>query len=250
MSFYYRTEGFVFKKEDWLEADRVFSVFTRDLGRVEIFAKAIRKIASKLKGGIEIFSLSDIEFIQGRNKKTLTDAVYLEKFRGIDSSPEKMKVSYGITTVLDNFIKGEQKDENIFNLLNEVFSKLNNYQLINKNYSLMYYYFFWNLVSLLGYGPEFLKCAACLKKLNPYSLYFSNKEGGIICRSCSFSRKDGLKINSDVVKILRLILNKDWDILSRLKIETNSQNLLKEVSGSYYLYLNNLSYDNHLKDTT
>ena len=78
MSLYCRTEGFIFKKEDRNDSDRVFSVFSKDFGRLEIFGKAIRKIDSKLKSAVEIFSFSEIEFVQGKNRKTLTD-VFLQK---------------------------------------------------------------------------------------------------------------------------------------------------------------------------
>ncbi|MBU4204806.1 recombination protein O N-terminal domain-containing protein [Patescibacteria group bacterium] len=73
MALHYRTIGFVLKKNDIGEADRIFTVFTLDFGKVKISGKAIRKIASKLKGGIDVISLSEIEFIQGKAYKTLTD---------------------------------------------------------------------------------------------------------------------------------------------------------------------------------
>lgn len=240
MTLHYKTEGFVFKKEDRLEADRVFSVFTKDFGRIEIFGKAIRKITSKLKGGIEIFSLSEIEFIQGKNKKTLTDTLFIERFKNIQEVPEKFEVANRISKLVDNFIKGEEQDQVIFYLLNETFSKLNNCSLSNTQCSLIYYYFFWNFVSVLGYGPEISKCAVCQQKLNPHSLYFSNKEGGTICRDCYLSKKDASEIKSDVVKILRLIIKKDWDILLKLKIENNTKKLLREVSENYYNYLSSI----------
>ena len=81
MTLRYKTEGFVFKKEDNLDSNRIFSIFTKDFGKVEVLGRGIRKINSKLKGGIGLFSLSDIEFVQGKIRKTLTDAVFLEKFK-------------------------------------------------------------------------------------------------------------------------------------------------------------------------
>ncbi len=235
MTLHYKTEGFVFKKEDRLEADRVFSVFTKDFGRIEIFGKSIRKIDSKLKSGIEIFSLSEIEFIQGKNKKTLTDTLFIERFKNIQESPEKFEIANKISNLVDNFIKGEEKDQEIFNLLNDTFSKLNNFQFPITNFQLVYFCFFWNFVSVLGYGPELSKCAVCQQKLNPNNLYFSNKEGGVICGHCT--KKEDKKITSDVVKIVRIIIKKDWDILSKLKIENNLQKSLEEISDNYCNYL-------------
>ena len=83
MAVHYRTQGFIFKKDERAESDQILSVFTKDFGRLELKAKAIRKIASKLRPDIDMFYLSEIEFIQGKNNKTLTDATKIEKFDDI-----------------------------------------------------------------------------------------------------------------------------------------------------------------------
>jgi len=234
MTIKHKTCGFVFKKEDANESDRFFSVFTNDFGRLDIFAKAIRKNASKLRSGIDIFFISEIEFIQGKNKKTLTDASIIEKFDNIYQDLGKFKIANKIGEILDNVLKGEEKDEKIFTLLSEVIKKLSdqNYtkEALVKNQSLIYYYFLWNTLSLLGYHCEVKKCASCHNKLIPYDIHFSSREGGVICRRCLYKDKFAQKINSDIVKILRIILSKDWQMLSKLKIESTSQKLLEDVS--------------------
>ena len=241
MAVYYRTKGFVFKKNNRSEADRIFTIFTEDFGKIEIRARAIRKITSKLRGGIDMFCLSEIEFIQGKNHKTLTDAVALQRFKSITQNFEKTAFSNKISEVLDNFIKGQERDVAIFNLISEVFEKLNSLQLTTDSQQLLYYYFFWNFFSELGYMPEAQKCAKCHEKLNPHDLYFSNKEGGVICGNCAGKKtKDPepcLRINSDIVKILRLIIKKDWQILSRLKIENSSLQLLEKISNNYHFHI-------------
>ena len=232
MTTHYRTQGLVFKKEDRLDSDRVFSVFTKDFGRVEVVGKAIRKISSKLKGGIEIFSLSDIEFIQGKNKKTLTDATAREKFRAMYQSPVKMQVAYAISETLDRFIKGQQEDESVFTFIEDVFKKLERCS----SPAMLYYYFFWNFMSVLGYGVEVVKCVSCQENLNPDQLYFSYKEGGILCKTCSPNDRQSKKISPDVVKILRLILKKDWKTLSKVKVEKSIQTSLRQTTKDYYRF--------------
>lgn len=237
MTVHYRTQAFVFKKSDLNEADRNFSVFTDSFGRLEIFGKAIRKDVSKLRSGIDTFFLSDIEFIQGKKRKTLTDATKIEKFNNIVQLPARFLIAQKIAGVLDNFIKGEEKDDRMFNLINEAFAQLNNPPLKQKSYVLLYYYFLWNAFAILGYCPEIQKCNVCCCGLNPYSTYFSYRSGGIICKKCLCHDTSAKKINSDIVKILRLILKKDWQVVSKLKIGVASQKLFKEVSDNYYVYL-------------
>ncbi|OGZ91846.1 MAG: DNA repair protein RecO, partial [Candidatus Staskawiczbacteria bacterium RIFOXYD2_FULL_37_10] len=125
----------------------------------------------------------------------------------------------------------------IWEFLIDVFGKLNNPQLSINNKQLILCYFIWNFFAVLGYKPEISKCAVCQGKLNPYNIYFSNKEGGVICKKCLYADKEAEKINSDVVKILRLILKKDWQVVSKLKIEPASQNLFDIMSNNYYNHI-------------
>ena len=83
MAVHYRTQGFVLRKTDLREADQVFSIYTKDFGKLKILGKAIRKIKSKLRSGADLFYLSELEFIQGKAYKTLTDAIALNKFKNI-----------------------------------------------------------------------------------------------------------------------------------------------------------------------
>jgi DNA repair protein RecO (recombination protein O) len=233
MAIKYKTRGFIFKKVQRVEADQTFSVFTEDFGRLELKAKAIRKITSKLRADIDIFYLSDIEFIQGKNDRTLTDASKIKKFGGIVEDCQKLKVAYRVCDILDSFIKGQDKDEALFALLGETFDNLTVNSLRLKNYQLAFHYFFWNFVALQGYKMQIQNYACCQNKLNPYELYFCGKEGGIICGNCIKLKKINPevygKINSDVVKILRLILKKDWETISKLKIELSSQKMLEDI---------------------
>ncbi|OGZ24292.1 MAG: DNA repair protein RecO [Candidatus Nealsonbacteria bacterium RIFCSPLOWO2_01_FULL_43_32] len=204
MAVHYRTRGFVIKKTGRGEADQLFTIYTQDFGKLEVLGKAVRKIKSKLRGGIGLFYLSEIEFIQGKKTKTLTGAILIEKFPNIRKSLKKLAVAHKIAENLDDSVRGQEPDKKTWELLIETFGKLNNLQFKINHLPLVYYYFLWNFISILGYRPEFKDCLL-----------------------------NGQKIACDIVKVLKLILRKDWPILSRLKIQPLHQKLLKNVSQDY-----------------
>ena len=231
MAIHYRTQGFILKKEDVREADQVFVVYTKDFGKLKIVGKAIRKIKSKLRAGIDLYYLSEIEFIQGKNHKTLTDVIVTEKFKNIRSSPEKLEIAYKIADIADNLITGQEQDKKIWDLLSEVFDKL---KIENWKLEIIYYYFLWNLLSILGYQIDLYHCVKCQEKLIPGLMNFSSESNGIVCLSCSDdSIKDKILISPETIKIFRLFSDKNWRILSRLKIEQEQRKKLEEVSQSY-----------------
>ena len=238
MFVHYRTEGLIIKEEDRGEADRLFTIYTKDFGKLKILGRAIRKIKSKLKGDFQLFSFTELEFIQGKTYKTLTDAILIKNFFEIKKDLRKLKIIYQIADALDNLVKGEEPDEKIWKLLLGVFDKLNNLELTTCNLQLIYYYFLWNLFSILGYAPEFYHCILCQKKLKPEKLYFSSQEGGIICFHCFQGKKIApILITPTTIKILRLILEKKLSILQKLKVEKSSIKNLRTVSQMLYNYI-------------
>ncbi len=237
MTTHYRTQGFVFGRQDRREADRIFSLFTQDFGKIEVTARAIRKIASKLKGGIDLFSFSTIEFVQGQKRNTLIDAVAVRSLPSLQEVPEKLVIASDAALILQSLLIGQESDQKLWQFVVDFFEKLDGVLLSPTNQGLWYSYFFWNVISILGYEPELSKCTVCLKPLNPRELYFSYQDGGMISDGCALAGKEVKKINSDTVKLLRLIIKKEWDLLSKLKIDMPSLALLQDLSASYWYYL-------------
>ena len=153
-SIHYRTKGLFIKKEDKGEADQLFTVFTKDYGKLNILGRSIRKITSKLRSGADIYNLSEIGFIQGKNYKTLTDALLIKKYKNIDMIADSLDL---LTT--------DEQDDNVYELLMKTLDLLDN-KLTN-------HFFFWKLASLSGYAPELYSCPVCGKKLLPESFSFS-----------------------------------------------------------------------------
>lgn len=239
---HYRTQGIFLGKEDRGEADQVLTVFTKDFGKLEVLAKAVRKITSKLRSGAEIFYLSEIEFIQGKAHKTLTDAILIDKFNGLRGEPEKLALAYQVADAFDSLTSQEEKDEKIWDLLERAFQELDRCFKFQVSGSMIYYYFLWNLFSLLGYQPELYSCPVCQKELLPETFWFVPQEGGVVCWQCfgkvgADEKKGAEDIAVDTVKVLRIFLKNDWDILPKLKTDDKTQENLKDVSALYLSFL-------------
>jgi DNA repair protein RecO (recombination protein O) len=231
---HYRTQGFIVRKINLGETDQLLTIYTKDFGKLEVLGRAIRKTSSKLRSGAEIFYLSEIEFIQGKTHKTLTDAILIDKFKNLRKSLKRLATAYKISEVLDAMLKGQESDEKIWGLLNEIFEKLNNPRMPNTEYQILYYYFLWNFISILGYQQEFYLCSLCRKKLTPENIFFSPGEGGLICNICGTSIQQVKEIGPNTVKILRIILKKDWPTFKKLKIKPEDLKSLKIISDYYF----------------
>jgi len=232
MATHYRTEGYVLKKTDLREADQLFAVYTKDYGKVDILGRAIRKITSKLRSGVELFYFSEVEFIQGKAYKTLTDAILINKFENIRSDLEKTKIACQMVDLVDGLVRGQESDERIWSLLNESFGRL------SLSTNLIYHYFFWNFLSILGYQIDLHNCVYCEKQLIPLKLYFNAQEGGIFCAQCFDKSNDRMDVSPETVKIIRLLIERDWKVLERLKIDEIHREELQKIADYYLKFLN------------
>ena len=179
-----------------------------------------------------MFYLSEIEFIQGKIYKTLTDSILVDSYQDLRKSLEKLASAHKISNVLNRLIKTEETDDNIWHLLLEVFGILDSWQKDKENWKLIYHYFVWNILSLLGYQLELQACSNCQKKISSGKILFSLGKGGVICQGC---RDESAKeIRANTLKIVRLFLKRDLETIKKLKFEEEDFSSLKEISR-YYL---------------
>lgn len=230
---HHRTEAVFLKKTDQGEANQIFTVYAKDFGKLEVFAKTIRNIKSKLKASADVFYLSEIEFVQGRNHKILTDASRLESFFDIRKDLLKLQIAYKIGQAIDGLLIGEERDEEIWSLITETFKKLS---MSEFNAEIVYQYFLWNFFSVLGYQPQVWQCVACHQKLIPRNIYFSPEKGGVFCGQCRENNL-GEKISPETVKFLRIIFKKNWFVLGRLRVSSQEKNSLNTVSEKYFAHI-------------
>lgn len=230
---HYRTQGIVLKKENRGESNQSITFYTKDFGRLEISARAIRKISSKLRAGTEIFYLSEIEFIQGKRQKTLTDAIPKEKFPNLRRDLLKTKTAHKIVEAFDALVIHTEKDKNLWHLLLSTMEDVNYSEFKITGLRMLYYYFIWNLLSHLGYLPELYHCVLCRKKLVPEKNFFSPEKGGVVCGSCHMRTGEEKEISANAIKILRTLTEKKISP-GRLKISGNNLKELRDITD-YFL---------------
>lgn len=108
MSYYiYTTEGVILAEKPYGESDRVYSILTREFGLIRASALGIRKEASKLRGALEPFVLSQVSLVRGKEYWRATSA---EAIKSISFSP-------GIArplVLLEKLVQGEAPNPELF----------------------------------------------------------------------------------------------------------------------------------------
>jgi DNA repair protein RecO (recombination protein O) len=224
-----RTEGLVLKKIPSGEADYLFSIFSKDLGKIQVLAKAIRKISSKLKNQIDVLNLVKIEFVQGKGNLILTDAILVSPFFSIKKDLMRLKISFKILEILQNFLPPETKEERIYKISLLAFKKLEK-NIKPLNVFSVYLGFFWIFFALSGYGVDFYRCFRCQKKLKKGINYFSLKEKAIFCKICY--SQGGIPLSENHIKILRFV-TENFNLADKLRAKKDDLLDLIKLSESY-----------------
>lgn len=119
------TRAILLKRLNFGEADRIITVITPDHGKLSLLAKGVRRSNSKLAGGLELFSVSEITFIDGKSDlKTVISTRLASHFGDIVGDGNCTMTAYDIMKFTDAF--SEHSHESIyFDLLEASLQALN-----------------------------------------------------------------------------------------------------------------------------
>ncbi len=145
------TTAIVLSRTDFGEADRILTLLTPDHGKLRLIAKGVRRVKSKLAGGIELFSVSDIAFIKGRGDiGTLVSTRLIKHYGRIVGDVTRTMLGYDLIKLLNKVTEDEPEPE-YFYLLEQAFAALDDSKV---NAQLVRAWFLMQLLSIGGHTPN------------------------------------------------------------------------------------------------
>ena len=229
----YQTEAIIIKKTKLGEADRILTLYTPGLGKIQGVAKGVRRPKSKLSGHLELLTHSHVTLARGHNLDTITGSQTIDSFMPLKS--DLWLTSYGLYLIeLDNQITAEHVgDEHLFRLLLDTLQNL----CETNNRELLLRYFEVHLLEEAGYRPQLQECVACHRVLEPVANSFCANIGGMLCPVCSLNQPFARPISVNALKVLRFIQRNNYNTVGRLKINTALSLELEAITRSYLKYL-------------
>lgn len=146
-----QTIGIVLSRTNYQESDRILTILTPDNGKVRVLAKGVRKSRSKLAGGVELFSVSEIGYMRGRGElSTLISSRLLRHYGNIAQNIDRTMLGYDLIKLL-NKVTEDEPEESYFELLQTAFESLNQPDIQADLIKLWYYA---QLLRLAGHTPN------------------------------------------------------------------------------------------------
>jgi recombinational DNA repair protein (RecF pathway) len=145
------TTGIILQRTDYGEADRILVLLTPDRGKLHLMAKGVRKLKSKLAGGIELFSVSQITYLTGRSDLgTLLSARLDTHYGNIVRDINRTMLGYELIKQLNRVTEDEPEAE-YFELLRQGFAALDDAAV---DLELIRTWFTAQLLRLGGHSPN------------------------------------------------------------------------------------------------
>lgn len=143
----YKTEGFVIKRRNFKEADRILTVFSKKNGKIQIKAPGVRKITSRRSGHIELLNYSIFTVHQANFLPILTEVECIETYHFLKKDLKKISTLYYICELIDGLCPENQENTQVFNLLKNFMDSLKK----NKDWNKVLDRFEIDLLTSLGY---------------------------------------------------------------------------------------------------
>lgn len=110
----YHTHGFILSSRNSGEANKVLSIYTREMGLVRATVQGIRLHKSKLRFSLQDFYYAKIDLVRGKDIWRITSATNINSFPYARTNKQTLLLIARISKLLERLCGGEESNEKIF----------------------------------------------------------------------------------------------------------------------------------------
>lgn len=212
----------ILRKLDYGEADRIYTLLTREHGKVGAIAKGVRKSSSKLAAALEVFERVDVLLARGRNLDVIAQ---VERLEGPRVGAEVLRTAHAslITELAERVTEDRHRIDGIYELTSWALEELARESDPRRASA----YFLTAALGFLGFAPQLGACASCGRPLAEAPAAFSASAGGFLCPGCGDPGQPVVSVGA--LKVLRVMAAGDLALYRRLRLEHQLMEEVEEV---------------------
>lgn len=227
----FQTEALIIKKTKLGEADRILSLYTPKLGKIQAVAKGVRRPRSKMSGHLELITHSLISLARGRNIDTVTNTRTITAFLPLKSDLLRGAAALYTAELVDRFTADHIENEPLYELLLATWQNLAETGDIETTLRA----FELHLLETVGYRPELEHCVVCKVALGTAGNWFGPMAGGVLCPACSLKYSQRYPVSPEALSALRVLQGDETSLPSGL-----TPALARELAALLNHYLEHL----------
>ena len=214
-----------------LEADRLVTILTPDLGKFKAAVRGARRLKSRLGGHLDALNRVSLTLAQGRTFDVVTGAEALETFGVIKADLDRLAMAIYLMELADALLPEHSPHPAAFRLVLEsllAVQSLGPHPAIPRFLEL-------RLLADTGYMPELGQCVACGSVIIAEHHRYAPNEGGVVCDQCAVTQGQVLPLSVDALKVLRFLAGHGLADAVRLELKPALSHELEAIlAGSLH----------------
>jgi DNA repair protein RecO (recombination protein O) len=211
----YHTTGIVLSRRPWKEADRMYAVFTKGHGKIEVIGRGAVKPLAKLSPHLEFVGEADFLIVRGKTFETVAGVERRRPFPGIYEDLSKTMLAHQALHLVDLGTREHEADPILYDEIVSWLAFLDAAPACSAERSgFLLAAFSLKLLSLFGYRPEFSRCLHCRQSVRASAYRWHAMKGGVVCAPC-IARDEAQwfaarPISDETLKLMRFALSEPF----------------------------------------
>ena len=223
-----KTKGIIIAEKMMSDFDKMLTILTPNMGKIECMAKGARRPKSLLMAGTQFLCFGDYLLYKGSENYSMNSCETIELFYNIRIDLDKLKYAAYITKIINDVTTENQNNYKVLQIFLNTLYVISN---TDKDLELVTSIFRIRLLSIIGYRPEIQECKICKQKENLSK--FSIKDNGFKCANCAKTDKGAINMNETTKDAIRYAILADAKKIYSFLIPQESIEELKIISKIY-----------------
>lgn len=223
----FETEGIVLKRRKINHNDVFITLFSRNLGKIQVFVKGGSNPRSSLNKGVHPF-VSGRFMLRGEKTYSLSSVEVADSYYHFREDLKKLSYGSYMLDFADRVLEENEGNKGLHTLLGDALKALASKEGVEEKLRL---YFEMKALGLLGYQPQVERCVVCGAEQPRYHA-FDVPDGGVVCDPCHSRDGKGMRTHSTILLLMAYVQNTDLEhflgkeidglLISKLDILINS----------------------------
>lgn len=222
-----KTKGIIIAENNMGDFDKMVTLLTPN-GKIGCSAKGSRRPKSQLMAGTQFLCFGEYMLFKGTNTYTLNSCETIEVFYKIRTDLDKLEYASHITKIIQDVT---DENQNTYKILQLYLNTLYVISETDMDLEFVLSIFKLRLMCLLGFTPRIQKCTECKKEENLN--YFSLKDNGLKCNTCSKQDTGAIEISETTKKAIQYIVMAPPKKLYSFQILEENRKQLSMISKLY-----------------
>lgn len=116
--------GFIIKRRNTRDADRLLIIYTRDYGKLSVIAKGVRKVNSRRSSHLEIFRNAKLTIRRYKSFDYVSEVTTVKAYEQITGNLTKSTYAYYICELVDQLTQPAEPNPQIYSIVERNFDAL------------------------------------------------------------------------------------------------------------------------------